>query len=265
MGEVALVTGGGTGIGRGIALALARRGVDVALAGRRPEPLEAVAEIVRTLGVRAAALPADITDAAARRALVDRVHLALGPVAILVNNAGILASGSLSSLEAETVQLAVATNLTAPIELTRLLLDDLAAHRGSVVLVASTMSRVPLPYATLYSATKAGLAAFGTALRYELAPRGVHVLIAYPPGADTALVQGMARRSGGRGYRLADPDAVGERIVRALIARRSDVAWGAAEQLLDGLNRISPRLVQRLLASQRTRFERMMSPGSKSE
>src|SRR5262245_33923535 len=94
-GRTALVTGGGSGIGRGIALALARRGVRVALVGRRQEPLDAVAQEIAGISGHAAAFPADLTQAGQRTHLRERIHASLGPIDLLVNNAGVLTSGEL--------------------------------------------------------------------------------------------------------------------------------------------------------------------------
>jgi len=87
-GRVAIITGGGTGIGRGSALVLAEYGADVVLAGRRPDPLESTAKEVAALGRRALAVPTDVTSAEACRQLVDTTLQEFGKVDILVNCAG---------------------------------------------------------------------------------------------------------------------------------------------------------------------------------
>ena len=256
--RVALVTGGGTGIGYGIALALARRGVDIALAGRRPEPLADVARELTAAGRRAVALPADLRHPSERAALLDRVHAHLGSLDILVNNAGVLVGGPLDTLAGTDVEDMVATNLAAPLDLVRLALPELRARRGSIVLVASVMGRVPMPAGAVYGATKAGLIAFGAALRYELDAHGVRLLIVYPPSVDTALVRGMAGAAGRPGHTLDMPARAGERIVSALAAGRQELAWGHGERALMTLQRVAPGLVRALLRPQRSRFTRML-------
>jgi len=260
---LALVTGGGSGIGRGIALALARRGVALALVGRRPAPLTAVVNAATALGVRAVALPADLAVPGERDALLERARAALGPPTLLVHAAGLLAGGDLADLDLTTIDRAIATNLAAPIALTRAALPDLLATRGAVILVASLTAEVPFPAATLYSATKAGIAAFGEALRHEIGPRGVRVLLAYPPATATAMTRGMAHAAGVPGYRLADPDAVGEAIVVALLAGRRTWRGGAGDRALALAHRLAPAFTRPLLRSQRARFRRMMTaPGA---
>ena len=258
--RTALITGAGTGVGRGIALALARRGARVVLGGRRAAPLAEVAGEVQALGGSAAIAPGDVTEAAARLQMIETAHAAFGPVHILVNNAGVLASGALFQLNGEEIARAVATNLTAPIDLTRLALPDLAQTHGAAVFVGSTTSHVPLPYASIYSGTKSGLHAFCTSLRSELAPLGVHLLEVYPPTIATAMTEGMARRAGARAVRRGTPEDAGERIVAALAAGRRELTWGRGETWLLRLHRYAPGLVDTLLRTQRRRFAHIMTP-----
>ena len=264
-GRTALITGAGTGIGRGIALALARHGAPVVLCGRRREPLAAVAAEVRALGGEAAIAQGDVTDAPARLRMLEAAHAAFGCVHILVNNAGILASGALFQLNGAEIERAVATNLTGPIDLMRLVLPDLAQTQGAAVFVGSTTSHVPLPYASLYSGTKGGLHAFCTALRSELTPLGVHLLEVYPPTVATAMTEGMTRRAGALQMRPQTPEAAGERIVAALAEGKQELAWGSVERWLLRLHRHAPTLVDALLRTQRRRFAHIMTPEPPSE
>lgn len=259
--RVALVTGGGTGIGRGIALELARRGVDVALAGRRLEPLEQTAAEARSFGVRAVALPADLCETAQCLALIEQTRAALGPIDIVVNNAGALHGGPLDSLAPEAIERAVALNLTAPLLLTRATLPDLVAQRGAVVLVASMASLLPLPYASVYTAAKTGVHGFGTALRYELEPQRVRLLVAYPPATATTMTDGMVEAAGlgpaSALVRLHSPDAVGKAIVAALVRGRRELVWSGPEQLSAYSYKLAPWLVRTILRTQRARLRRM--------
>jgi short-subunit dehydrogenase len=208
--------------------------------------------------VCALALPADLSEPGELAGLVERVRAGLGPLDLLVNNAGVLAGGNLSTLTREEIARGVATNLAAPIELTRQALPDLRERRGAVVFVASLMSVVPMPSASLYSATKAGLRAFVESLRYELEPAGVRVILAYPPPTDTDMTRAMAGASGIPRFPRRDPELVGEQIVRALLARRKEIVFGR-DLLLRAIYRVFPGLVRALFRGQRARFERMMS------
>jgi short-subunit dehydrogenase len=261
-GKASIVTGGGSGIGRGIALALARRGAPVVLAGRRAGVLSEVAGEVQALGGRAAVAPGDLTCAEVRQQLLHIAHAAFGPIHILANNAGALAGGALLQLNGAEIERAIATNLAAPIDLTRLALADLMHARGTVLFTGSTASHVPLPYASLYSATKAGLHAFCTSLRCELAPLGVHLLEVYPPAVATSMTAGMVREAPRWLGRPQSPEAAGERIVAALEAGRQEVQWGAGERLLILCRRFAPHLLARVLGTQRRRFSLAMRPGA---
>lgn len=256
MSRIALVTGAGTGIGRGIALALARRGVGVALAGRRRERLVEVSEEISHLPMPAstAVMPVDLAEAHERAKLVRQVHQQMGAVDILVNNAGIANGGDLASLRAEDIERSVAVNLAAPIDLTRLLQPDLAAGHGSIVFVVSNARLLPLPSASLYTATKSALGNLAESLRYELEPLSIHLLVAYPPDSDTAMLQSVRRANHLHWPPLAAPEQVGEVIVTALEERRRELHWGRRERLMVSLREALPWLVQALFRWQRKRF-----------
>jgi short-subunit dehydrogenase len=270
-----LITGGGTGIGRGVALALARRGAHLVLVGRRAEPLLSTAAEVAALGVHALPIPLDITDAVARSRLLPAIRAEYGGLDVLVHNAGVLAGGPLSDQTGADVERVVATNLTAAIDLTRLAREELIRRRGALVFVGSAMAFVPMPNAPLYAASKAGLHGFAQAIRYELEPAGVRVLAVYPPGTATDLVDdavfstqrrrdaemrrenardgSIARRLAARAYRLEEPERAGERIVAALVEGRRTLVWGG-ERWLIGLHRAAPWLVEGALMRLRRWF-----------
>lgn len=262
---MALVTGGGTGIGRGIALALAKRNVSVALVGRRREPLATTARELRACGVQAVAIPADLTDTTALHATVAQVQEQLGPIDTLVHNAAVLAEGELGKQTPASIANAVATNLTAPIALTQLLLPDLIVQRGRIVLIGSTTSFVPLPYLSLYAATKAGLHHFGETLRHEVQPHGVQLLTAYPPATATPMTAAMMARMGRMSqrwpFRPATPEAIGDQIIQALVAGKRECIWWGGEHLLRRLYQFAPGLTARLLYTQRRQFARMVEHG----
>jgi short-subunit dehydrogenase len=253
----ALVTGGGTGIGREIALALARRGYDVALAGRRGELLSATADDLRALGTRGVTFEVDITSATQREALCAGVRAQLGALDVLVNNAAVLAGGAIDSFTADEVERAISTNLTAPLDLTRRFLAGLAQRKGSVVFVASGAANLPFPYLSLYCGTKAALAMCGEALRAELRSRGVRLLTAYPPFTATAMTAGLAEAANATWLRAASPQVVGEQIVRALARRRGRYYCAWSDWMLAQAVRFAPGAVRRVLDWNQMRFRAM--------
>lgn len=255
--KAALVTGAGSGIGRGIAVALARRGWDVALVGRRIERLQETRRILETFGAKGFVVEADLSLLDGPRGVVERVQVELGSIALLVNNAGIMAGGNLGWLEDGEIGRAIAVNLAAPLELTRLVLTDLQERSGGVIFVGSTMSFAPMPSAAVYSASKAGIRGAAESLRYELEAIGVRVMLAVPPPTDTAMVQGMDAGAGVRWFPRKDAGWVGEKIVAAYLEGKREVIFGM-DRVVRAIYAVSPSLIRTVFRWQRKRFQQMM-------
>jgi NAD(P)-dependent dehydrogenase (short-subunit alcohol dehydrogenase family) len=177
-GRVAVVTGGGSGIGRGIALGLASAGADVALAGRRLEPLQSVRDEILATGRRAVAISADVTVAADLAELGRRARDELGTVSIWVNNAGGLQGepmGTLDTVTEDSWHTIMDRNLMsvwlASVEAQRVLVDG-----GSIVNVSSIAGFTKgAPGHAVYSAAKVAVNHLTQSLALECAPRGVRV------------------------------------------------------------------------------------------
>jgi uncharacterized oxidoreductase len=164
-----LLTGAGSGIGRSLALSLADHAPRLTLVGRRAEPLEEVAALVRERGGQAHVVPADVTAQGAPEAVVAAAQERFGGIDVLVNNAGNVRAGRLEAIEEAEVLAQIALNLSAPILLTRAALPALrASGDGLVVNVSSGIGLIGMPFHATYAATKAGIAHFGEALRREL-------------------------------------------------------------------------------------------------
>lgn len=157
-GHIALVTGGGTGIGRATALLLAERGADVAIAGRRVEKLEPTAEEIRALGRRALCAPADVRQADQAPRLIERVIAEFGRLDILVNNAGGAAVHMpLAKLDPAKWDRDVQLNLNAAMYLSQAALPHLRASRGNIVNISSMAGVNGTKGVAAYSAAKAGV------------------------------------------------------------------------------------------------------------
>lgn len=186
MSKVAIVTGGSSGIGLAFARAWVDRGGHVALVARTPKTL---GEAVATLGgaPQARAYPLDVQDVAALAALPARVRSDLGRVDVVVNNAGLNHRGSVARYSPTDLAAVIATNLTAPIVLTRASLE-VVERGGAIVQVASVAGMIPVPGEATYSASKAGLRAFARAVAADEAAAHVHVGCVSPGPVDTGFL-----------------------------------------------------------------------------
>jgi len=210
-GAVALVTGGSSGIGAAAARALAAAGARPLIAGRDPARLQAVAQ--ETGGL---ALAADLAAADGPAELAEAARRAAGPggIDVLVNNAGIGWAGPIEQMTAEQAASLIAVDLTAPIQLTRLLVPGMVARgHGHVVFVSSIAGATGVRGEAVYSAVKAGLGCFAESIAYELAGRGVGVSVIVPGVIDTPFFE---RR--GRPYDRRRPAPLPpQRVARALV------------------------------------------------
>jgi 3-oxoacyl-[acyl-carrier protein] reductase len=210
---VALVTGGSRGIGRAFVLEAARRGYTPVFSYQtRARDAEETVAMVAALGCRAAAVQAELSDFAAVGKVAAEARAA-GPVALLVNNAGIGEDVRLGDLTQEVWERYLAINLTAPCFLVKLLKDDLAMARGCVLNVSSDGGVVGSLHGAPYGATKAGLIGLTRTLARELAP-DVRVNAIAPGPVSTEMWDGIPEDQKQLVYattplrRVAEPDEI---------------------------------------------------------
>jgi 3-oxoacyl-[acyl-carrier protein] reductase len=189
---VAFVSGASRGIGRAASLRLARSGLVVALGYRSdPEGAEEVVQKIASDDGRALAVSVDVTDEDSVAAAFDRVERDLGPVGVLVNNAGFTKDGLAVRYPVETWNTTVATNLTGAFLCSRRALPRmLKARWGRVVNVASAAAIRGNAGQTAYSASKAGLIGFTKSLAREVGSRGITVNVICPGFVETRMTQG---------------------------------------------------------------------------
>ncbi|MHB1847008.1 MAG: SDR family NAD(P)-dependent oxidoreductase [Deltaproteobacteria bacterium] len=194
LGEGAVVTGAGRGIGRAVALALAAEGAKVALAARTESELAAVAGEIRARGGTALAVRCDVSLASEVEALFRAAERAHGPTSLLVNNAGVVRRRPLVELTEADWDLQLDVNLKGAYLCARAALSGeagmLARHKGRIVNVSSISGTLGTPTLTAYCASKWGLIGLTKALAEELRETGVSVMAILPGSVDTAMLSG---------------------------------------------------------------------------
>jgi NAD(P)-dependent dehydrogenase (short-subunit alcohol dehydrogenase family) len=187
-GKVALVTGGGRGIGRACAVALAEAGADVVVCSRSAGELDAVTEKIRTLGRRASAAICDVTDSAQVRKMAEQVSGQFGPVEILVNNAGLGRSHRFVDHPDELWRQMIAVNLTSVYYVTKAFAPKMIElRRGRIINIASVMSKIGGKYVAAYTAAKHGVLGLTRALAVELVGYNITVNALCPGYVDTPM------------------------------------------------------------------------------
>ena len=188
-GRVAVVTGGNGGIGRGIALGLAQAGSAVAVLARNEEKNQRVMDEIHALGVPALAVKIDLAERRQLQPALDKVEKKLGPINILVNNAGIIARGSVLDLDPEDWDRVFETNLNACFLLSKLVARSMVQQRlGKIINIASELSLFGSEHVPSYSASKGALVQLTKSMAIELARFNIQVNAIAPGFIDTDMV-----------------------------------------------------------------------------
>lgn len=246
VGKAALITGAGSGIGRALAIEASRRRFALALVGRHREMLAETQAALEQPG-DSLIIVADVTTPEGRKRVRTGLAAAWGELAYLVNNAGIVMAGPMASLCDADLDRLVATNIAAPIALTRELLPLLrSAAPARVVNVGSLAGDIPLPLFAAYSATKFALRGFSEALRLELENLGIGVTYAAPNGVRTVATNVVAPVLAVLGMRAeANPSAVAARIWDAVVGGEDFVYPAGHERWFVVIERYMPALIRR--------------------
>lgn len=263
-GRVAVVTGGGSGIGRATSLLLAERGCTVAVADVDPAGADATRTLIEEAGGRASTHRVDVADAASVDALAAAVADAHGGCHVLVNNAGVTSAGRFDDEDVADLEWIVGVNVWGVVHGCRAFLPLLrGADEAHIVNLSSMVALLGLPQNAAYSLTKGAVRSFTEALRSELVGTAIGVTAVFPGAIRTNIMRSARGAEGGRLATMADnrlapivlrpPEAVARRIVDAVERDRARVLVGPDARLLDLAGRALPgrsgavgRLVDRL-------------------
>jgi len=191
-GKVALITGGGTGIGRAIAVAFAREGATVALAGRRLEKVEEVAKEIKKQGSSAIALQCDVIRAKDAERAVSETAKKFGKLNVLVNNAGTLSVSTVDTISEDDWDRVMTVNVKGPFLMSRAALKEFRkAGGGAIVNIGSVLGLVAMKDRAAYCASKGGVTMLTKAMALDHAHENVRVNCICPSIVETELVKGL--------------------------------------------------------------------------
>ena len=268
---VAIITGASSGIGEATTRLLSEKRYRVVLAARRLERLEALAQELRAAGGQALTVETDVANLDDLQNLVQTTLKEFGEIDVLFNNAGIGRIDWLERLDlVEDIDAQIQINLTAVIQLTRLVLPHMLARRsGHIINMSSVAGLLPVPTYSVYTAAKYGVRGFTEALRRELKPSGIHVSGLFPGGVNTAFREesGRVQRS-----RIRTPDFLrlsAEDVAQAvwsLIRRpRRALVMPWPMKMAAGINGLFPGLVERVIEVAFARKARELGSGEAGE
>jgi hypothetical protein len=254
----AVVTGASSGLGRGLAVRLAARGMSLVLTGRNQARLDEVAQEIRRSNprVKVETVAADLKARPGVSALLD--HVGDRPIEVLVNNAGFGSYGPFAEADPDREADEIAVDVSAVIALARAFLPGMLARRsGGILNVASTIAFQPAPYQAVYGASKAFVLSFSQALWAEARAAGVTVTALCPGPTRTGFVEALRADVGRTAIyrRLAEPEPVIEAGLRALDEGRAVVVPGLRNKLGAASGRFLPREWMTLVSA------RLLRPG----
>lgn len=241
-GRVVAITGGARGIGLQTAARLLAAGAQVAIGDVDEEVL---AKEAADLGITGVEL--DVTDRASFDTFLDEVQARLGPIDVLVNNAGIMPVGAFLDVDEALLRKTFEIDLLGVITGTQLAARRMVARgSGQVVNIASVAGRLPMPGLAIYNAAKSGVIEFSEALDAELAERGVRISTVLPTFTRTGLISGLRTN---RYIRTVEPDVVADAVLDVIARPRTRIAAPRSMRWVDA----NPAFPQRLKRLTRTR------------
>lgn len=260
--KTVVITGASSGIGKAIALTLARRGMNLVLAARRDTLLQEVASECESLGASAVGIKTDVTNFQDLKNLVRKAKIFFGEIDIWINNAGVMAVGEFDVTPLESHEQVIKVNLLGPLYGSYAILPYFKERgKGTIINTVSIGAFLPTPFATSYAASKFGARGMDEALSSELEnyPE-IHICDVNPYFTDTPGIFHVANYSGKK-LQMAppvyDPFQVAEVVSKLIDNPKPTVMVGAAARLVRFLHAISPHFLGKTLArSARAYFKR---------
>ena len=254
-GSRAIITGASSGIGREIALELARGGAELVITARRQERLGQLAEQITADGGRVETVAGDVTDPQTRQQTIDAVQSSFGGLDVLVNNAGVGATGLFEDADPQRVRRLMEVNFFALVEMTRLTLPLLKQGTHPIVVnVSSILGHRGVPHNSEYAASKFAVQGFSESIRAEFALHKIDVLVVSPGTTETEFFDSVIEHTGEPSWPEHKPVTAAEvarQTVRAIRRGKHEIIpyrWG---KLFCWLNRLSPRLTDSLMTRYR--------------
>lgn len=247
-----LITGATSGIGRAVALELGKAGAKLLLTGRRQDRLEQLCEELSLAGCECSYVVGDIADTATRKGLMAAIDERWQALDGLVNCAGVGAMGPFESADEGRLRKIFEVNFFAAVELIRESLHLLRnGQRPIIVNIGSVLGHCAVPLKSEYCASKFALHGFSDALRMELRPQGIDVLLVSPSTTDSeffdAAIEDRVQKNW-KGRRPMSPQTVARQTLRAIRTGRREIILSAGGKALVWLDRLLPSLASRILS-----------------
>ncbi|WIV21519.1 3-ketoacyl-ACP reductase [Paenibacillus polygoni] len=215
-GKVALITGAGRGIGRATAIEFAKEGIHVGLIARNKNHLEKVAEELEPYGVKVSIATADVSDLESITKAVEHVSQELGPIDILINNAGISKFGNFMELDPKDWEQIIQVNLMGVYYTTRAVLPQMIERKsGDIINISSTAGQKGAPVTSAYSASKAGVLALTESLMLEVRKHNIRVTALTPSTVATDMAVDL-NLTDGNPDKVMQPEDLAEYMVSQL-------------------------------------------------
>lgn len=215
-GKVALITGAGRGIGRATAIEFAKEGIHVGLIARNKDHLDKVAEELQPYGVKVSIATADVSDLESITKAVEHINQELGPIDILINNAGISKFGHFMELDPKDWEQIIQVNLMGVYYTTRAVLPQMMERKtGDIINISSTAGQKGAPVTSAYSASKAGVLALTESLMLEVRKHNIRVTALTPSTVATDMAVEL-NLTDGNPDKVMQPEDLAEYMVSQL-------------------------------------------------